>query len=138
MRVVLGDTDLGEGFGSAGSRSIFVGGSAVKVGAQRTVEHVRAMAASTLEAAVQDIDYLAGRFQVKGTDLSVGLFELAAKQPDGKIFFESTSAVSLARGTLGWRNCTLPAASTPCRAKTLLAVLMPTVRIAMNFPFRVS
>ena len=94
VRVVLGDTDLGEGFGSAGSRSIFVGGSAVKVGAQRTVEHVRAMAASTLEAAVQDIDYLAGRFQVKGTDLSVGLFELAATQPDGKIFFESTSAVS--------------------------------------------
>jgi len=94
VRVVLGDTDLGEGFGSAGSRSIFVGGSAVKVGAQRTVEHVRAMAASTLEAAVQDIDYLAGRFQVKGTDLSVGLFELAAKQPGGKIFFESTSAVS--------------------------------------------
>ena len=94
VRVVLGDTDLGEGFGSAGSRSIFVGGSAVKVGAQRTVEHVRAMAASTLEAAVQDIDYLAGRFQVKGTDLSVGLFELAAKQPGGRIFFESTSAVS--------------------------------------------
>jgi carbon-monoxide dehydrogenase large subunit len=94
VRVVLGDTDLGEGFGSAGSRSIFVGGSAVKVGAQRTVEHVRAMAASTLEASVQDIDYLAGRFQVKGTDVSVGLFELAAKQPGGQIFFESTSAVS--------------------------------------------
>ncbi len=94
VRVVLGDTDLGEGFGSAGSRSIFVGGSAVKVGAQRTVEHVRAMAASTLEAAVQDIEYRAGRFQVKGTDLGIGLFELAARQPGGQIFFESTSAVS--------------------------------------------
>ena len=94
VRVVLGDTDLGEGFGSAGSRSIFVGGSAVKVGAQRTVEHVRAMAASALEAAVQDIEYRAGRFQVKGTDLGIGLFELAARQPGGQIFFESTSAVS--------------------------------------------
>ena len=94
VRVVLGDTDLGEGFGSAGSRSIFVGGSAVKVGAQRTVEHVRAMAASTLEASVQDIEYRAGRFQVKGTDLGIGLFEMAARQPGGQIFFESTSAVS--------------------------------------------
>jgi carbon-monoxide dehydrogenase large subunit len=94
VRVVLGDTDRGEGFGSAGSRSIFVGGSAVKVGAQRTVEHARAMAASALEAAVQDIDYRAGRFEVKGTDLGIGLFELAASQPGGQIFFESTSAVS--------------------------------------------
>ncbi|MEI6759351.1 MAG: xanthine dehydrogenase family protein molybdopterin-binding subunit [Betaproteobacteria bacterium] len=94
VRVVLGDTDRGEGFGSAGSRSIFVGGSAVKVGAQRTVDHVRNMASSALEASVQDIDYRAGRFQVKGTDLGIGLFELASRQPDGQIFFESTSAVS--------------------------------------------
>ncbi len=31
VRIVQGDTDRGTGFGSAGSRSIFVGGSAVKV-----------------------------------------------------------------------------------------------------------
>ena len=38
IRIVQGDTDRGTGFGSAGSRSLFVGGSAVHVGAERTVE----------------------------------------------------------------------------------------------------
>ena len=33
VRIVQGDTDRGNGFGSAGSRSLFTGGSAVKVGA---------------------------------------------------------------------------------------------------------
>jgi carbon-monoxide dehydrogenase large subunit len=32
IHVVLGDTDRGNGFGSVGSRSIFAGGSAVRVG----------------------------------------------------------------------------------------------------------
>ena len=37
IRIVQGDTDRGTGFGSAGSRSLFVGGSAVRVAAERTV-----------------------------------------------------------------------------------------------------
>ena len=45
IRIVLGDTDRGQGFGSAGSRSLFVGGSAVRVGAERTVDKGKAMAA---------------------------------------------------------------------------------------------
>ena len=94
IRVVLGDTDRGEGFGSGGSRSIFAGGSAVKVGAERTIEHARGIAAERLEVAAQDIDYRAGRFQVKGTDLGVGLFELAAAQDGQRIHLESTSSVS--------------------------------------------
>jgi carbon-monoxide dehydrogenase large subunit len=94
IRVVLGDTDRGEGFGSAGSRSIFIGGSAVRVGAERAVENARQLAASKLEAAAQDIDYAQGRFKVKGTDITIGLFELAAGQPGGRIHIESTSAVS--------------------------------------------
>ena len=34
VRVVLGDTDRGDGFGSAGSRSLFTGGSALREGAR--------------------------------------------------------------------------------------------------------
>jgi len=94
IRVVLGDTDKGNGFGSAGSRSIFAGGSAVKVGAERTIEHARAMAAQRLEADAQDIAYSAGRFQVRGTDLGVGIFELAGAQEGRRIHLESTSSVS--------------------------------------------
>jgi len=94
IRVVLGDTDRGDGFGSAGSRSIFAGGSAVRVGSERTIDHARLLAASKLEADAQDIEYSAGRFQVKGTDLGIGLFELAAAQDGKRIHLESTSSVS--------------------------------------------
>jgi len=41
VRVVLGDTDRGNGFGSAGSRSIFTGGSALRTGAERTLDEAR-------------------------------------------------------------------------------------------------
>ncbi len=38
IRVLQGDTDRANGFGSAGSRSLFTGGAAVSVASQRTVE----------------------------------------------------------------------------------------------------
>ena len=94
VRVVLGDTDRGNGFGSAGSRSLFTGGSALRVGAQRTVDHAKELAARELEAAAQDIDYAAGRFSVKGTDVGIDLFALAAKQAQGRIHMDSTSTVA--------------------------------------------
>jgi aerobic carbon-monoxide dehydrogenase large subunit len=93
VRVVLGDTDRGAGFGSAGSRSAFAGGSAIHIGSERMIDHARQLAASDLEAAASDIDYLAGRFTVKGTDLGVSIFELASKQADQRLFIESTSKV---------------------------------------------
>jgi aerobic carbon-monoxide dehydrogenase large subunit len=94
IRVVLGDTDRGNGFGSAGSRSIFAGGSAVRVGSERAIDHARQIAARKLEADAMDIAYSAGRFQVKGTDISIGLFELAGTQDGQRIHLESTSSVS--------------------------------------------
>ncbi|MCW5651211.1 MAG: xanthine dehydrogenase family protein molybdopterin-binding subunit [Ramlibacter sp.] len=94
VRVVLGDTDRGDGFGSAGSRSLFTGGSAMRVGSERTVEHAKQLAARELEAAADDITYAAGQFKVRGTDLGIGLFALAARQPEGRIHMDSTSAVS--------------------------------------------
>ena len=94
VRVVLGDTDRGNGFGSAGSRSLFTGGSALRTGAERTVAHAKTLAASELEVSAQDIDYSAGRFNVKGTDIGIDLFELASKQAGGQIHLDSTSAVA--------------------------------------------
>jgi carbon-monoxide dehydrogenase large subunit len=55
---------------------------------------MRQLAADQLEAGAQDITYQAGRFAVKGTDLGIGLFELAAAQPERRIHLESTSAVA--------------------------------------------
>lgn len=94
VRVVLGDTDRGDGFGSAGSRSLFTGGSAVRVGAERTIEHAKTLAAAELEVAVEDIAYEGGRFSVRGTDLGIDLFALARAQDDQRIHIDSTSTVS--------------------------------------------
>ena len=94
VRVVLGDTDRGDGFGSAGSRSLFTGGSAVRIGAERTIDKARELAAQEFEASVDDIVYSRGVFNVAGTDLELDLFALAGKQPEGEIFVDSTSTVA--------------------------------------------
>jgi carbon-monoxide dehydrogenase large subunit len=94
VRVVLGDTDRGNGFGSAGSRSIFTGGSAVKVGSELAIDQARQLAARELEAAPQDLQFAAGAFKVAGTDVGIDLFTLAGRQPERRIFVESTSSVA--------------------------------------------
>ncbi|HSV34018.1 MAG TPA: xanthine dehydrogenase family protein molybdopterin-binding subunit [Ramlibacter sp.] len=94
VKVVLGDTDRGEGFGSAGSRSLFTGGSALRIGAEKTLDEARQLAALALEASAADLDYAAGRFQVKGTDVAIDLFALAGRQPQQRIHVASTSTVS--------------------------------------------
>jgi aerobic carbon-monoxide dehydrogenase large subunit len=93
VRVVLGDTDRGDGFGSAGSRSLFTGGSALHLGSLKTLDTARELAAQSLEAAAADLEYAEGRFAVKGTDVGIGLFDIAARQPGGHIFTDHTSAV---------------------------------------------
>ena len=92
VRVVMGDTDRGNGFGSAGSRSLFTGGSAVSVGAKQTLDKAQELAAQALEAAPQDLRYVQGSFHVAGTDLKVSLAELASSQPNQRIELNSTTA----------------------------------------------
>jgi len=103
--VVQGDTDLAIGFGSVGSRSLFVGGSAVKVGAERTVVAAQAFAAKELEAAADDIEYRDGVFSIAGTDRRIGLFELARRQPQQKIVLDSVSSVADATWPNGCHIC---------------------------------
>ena len=93
IRVLQGDTARANGFGSAGSRSLFTGGSAVRVASERTIAKSKELAGEVLEVAPADIEYLEGRFKVVGTDVGIGLFELAGKQPDQHITIDSTSAV---------------------------------------------
>ncbi len=105
VRVSFGDTDRGTGFGSAGSRSLFVGGSAVRVASERTVQHAHRLAAIALEAAPGDIDYRDGVFGIAGTDRHIGLFELAARQPERHIMLDSTSKVADATWPNGCHVC---------------------------------
>ncbi len=94
VRIVLGDTDRGVGFGSAGSRSIFTGGSAVRVGSERTIDAAKKLAAKEMEVASDDISYSNAEFKVNGTDLKMDLFALAARQSDKQIYMDSTSSVA--------------------------------------------
>ena len=100
ITVRFGDTDRATGFGSAGSRSLFVVGSAVRIASERTVAKAHDLAAQELEAAVGDIEYRDGMFSIAGTDRHVGLFELAQRQADRRIALTSTSAV----GAASWPN----------------------------------
>ena len=105
IRITMGDTDRGTGFGSAGSRSLFVGGSAVQVASERTVDSAKKLAASELEAAEGDIEYSAGTYRIAGTDREIGLFELAGRQKARRIVLESTSSVADATWPNGCHIC---------------------------------
>lgn len=100
IRIVQGDTDLANGFGSAGSRSLFTGGAAVHAASERTVAHAKDLAAEALEAPAADLEYRAGRFTVAGTDLGVDLFELAKRQPGARIVMDATTTA----GAPSWPN----------------------------------
>lgn len=100
IRVLQGDTDRANGFGSAGSRSLFTGGGAVHVASEQTVVKAKQLAGEALEVAEADVEYRAGRFSVVGTDKGIGLFELAAKQPGTRIVVEATATA----GAPSWPN----------------------------------
>jgi carbon-monoxide dehydrogenase large subunit len=67
------------GTGSFGSRSLICHGSALAVGAQEVVRKGMALAAKELEVAAGDLVFEHGRYRVPGTDLAIGLDELARK-----------------------------------------------------------
>jgi carbon-monoxide dehydrogenase large subunit len=94
IRVLQGDTDRANGFGSAGSRSLFTGGAAVAIASTNTIAKAQDLAAEALEAAATDIEYAEGRFTVAGTDLGIGLFELAQRQADAVITADGGSKAS--------------------------------------------
>jgi carbon-monoxide dehydrogenase large subunit len=91
--IVQGDSDVAQGIGSMGSRSLYIGGSAMLTASRQTIEKGRELAGDALEAAGQDIEYRDGRFKVAGTDLGIGLFELAAKQPEKRIAISTLQKV---------------------------------------------
>jgi carbon-monoxide dehydrogenase large subunit len=64
-----GDTNEGTafGFGTYGSRSLAVGGMALRVAGQKVVEKAKKLAAHILEAAEEDVEFDQGRFYVKGS-----------------------------------------------------------------------
>jgi carbon-monoxide dehydrogenase large subunit len=80
IRLLQGDSDeLIAGGGTGGSKSMMTSGTAIVEAGDKVIEKGREIAAHVLEAASADIEFLAGRFTIAGTDRSVGLMELAEK-----------------------------------------------------------
>jgi aerobic carbon-monoxide dehydrogenase large subunit len=102
IEIVQGDTDAIAGGGSAGSRSLFVGGSALSVAAERLIAIAREAAAARLETSAADLGYRNGRFEVVGTDRGVTLEALAAQ---ARLAVHETHSVAAASWPNGAHAC---------------------------------
>jgi len=79
------DTDIvKEGGGSHSARSMRLAGIVMGNASDLIVEKGKKIAAHMLETAEDDIAFAGGRFTVKGTDRSVGIFDVAATAANGK------------------------------------------------------
>ena len=65
------------GNATGGSRSLLAVGSVVMLAGHEMVKKGMALAADKLEAAVADIEFVSGRYRIKGTDRAISLVELA-------------------------------------------------------------
>ncbi len=91
VRVLHGDTQISpKGMDTYGSRSLVVGGMAVRSACDKVVDKARTVAAHMLEVSANDIEFTAGRLQVRGdpdqgrTIQQVALATFAAHDlPDG-------------------------------------------------------
>jgi aerobic carbon-monoxide dehydrogenase large subunit len=79
VRLVTGDTDVTVvGGGAHSARALRLAAVVMAKASDQVVDKGKRIAARLLEAAEADIEFSASRFNVKGTDRSVDLFEVAA------------------------------------------------------------
>ena len=91
IEVVHSDTGRAPyGMDTYGSRSLAVGGQAIKKAAERLVEKAKVIAAHQLECSVDDLEFIQGAFRVKG--------DPAKSQPLAAVAFEAFSAHNLPDG----------------------------------------
>lgn len=90
---IQGDTaKISSGTGTDASRSLVIGGHAVKGVAKALLEKAKEKARDYFEASTKDIEYQEGYFYIVGTDIKVSLFdmeEIIASyefQPDGETY----------------------------------------------------
>lgn len=85
IRLLQGDSDeLIAGGGTGGSKSLMASGAAIMEASVKVVDKGKELAAEALEAAVGDIEFEAGNFTIAGTDRSIDIMQLAARNP-GKL-----------------------------------------------------
>src|SRR3954451_16623924 len=130
--IVQGDTDLATGFGSVGSRSLFVGGTALAVSANDLITRAREKASNILEASVEDIEYSSGWLTVAGTDRRVGLFEIAAKEHGARLAVDSEGEVDGPSWPNGTHICEVEIDPDTGVTRVTKYITVDDVGIAMN------
>ncbi|MGE3907028.1 MAG: xanthine dehydrogenase family protein molybdopterin-binding subunit [Reyranellaceae bacterium] len=132
ISVVQGDTDKVQGFGSMGSRSLFAGGSAVMVCADKVIERGRTLAGEALEAAEADLAYEDGRFTIVGTDKGIDLFDIASRQTGGLLIVEHTNTVPGSSWPNGCHVCEVEIDPETGRTEIVRYTTMDDVGIAVH------
>jgi carbon-monoxide dehydrogenase large subunit len=115
VRLVTGDTDrVSVGGGSHSGRALRLASIVMLNASRDIIAKGLQIASHVLEAAPADLEFADGRFRVKGTDRSVGIFEVAAAArqrndlPDelrGPLAAESDETVNLASFPYGCHVC---------------------------------
>src|SRR5436309_3502640 len=78
VKLVTGDTDrVSVGGGAHSGRALRLGSIVMFNSSNQIIEKGLKIASHVLEAAVEDIAFAGGRFEVKGTDRAIGIFEVA-------------------------------------------------------------
>jgi len=96
VRLLAGDSDVARvGGGTHSGRSMRMGAAVMRRATDQVIDQGRTIAAERLEAAAADIEFVAGRFTVQGTDRSIGLFEIGVVKG---VHDESTPLPSFAYG----------------------------------------
>jgi carbon-monoxide dehydrogenase large subunit len=99
---VQADTnEVRSGHGHGGARSMHLGGEALVLAIDGVVAKGKAIAARLLQASVEEVDFAAGRFTVRGTGRGIDLLEVAtaatdpANLPEGMAPLLDTYALNL-------------------------------------------
>jgi carbon-monoxide dehydrogenase large subunit len=79
VRLITHDTDIVKiGGGTHSGRGMRLASYIMKIASDEIIEKARRLAGQLLEAATDDIAFGNGKFWIKGTDRTIGLFDLAA------------------------------------------------------------
>ena len=115
VRLVTGDTDrVSVGGGAHSGRALRLASIVMLNASRDIIAKGTQIASHVLEAAAADLEFAEGRFRVKGTDRSIGIFEVAASAlrrndlPDalrGPLAAESDETVNLASFPYGCHVC---------------------------------
>ncbi len=109
IRVVYGDTQaIPMGQGTAGSRTLQVGGSALLLAAEKVREKMRRIAAHLLEVAPEDLVLEGGAFRVKGAPLAVSVAEVAQVAYDPRRLPRGMEVGLEERATFNLEGATFP------------------------------